>query len=264
MASKQSADTIVDGTANKVMTAAERTKLATLPGSVVAATDTVAGIVELATDAETLTGTDTTRAVTPANLAARIAALVNAAPGALDTLRELADAIGDDANYAATVTTALAAKESITNVDAKVAKWRHDLIAWLPPNTMSGGTWVQSTTVTGYGYNSLGSASGAYNYVYFATVTPGTWVVNILAYKASTAGIITYEYSTDGGSNWSTIVANQDMYNATVLGFLITSGNITISAAGRLDIRVRSTGTKNALSSGYYALTSQISVIRTA
>ncbi len=36
----------------------------------VAATDTVAGIVELATDAETLTGADTTRAVTPAGLAA--------------------------------------------------------------------------------------------------------------------------------------------------------------------------------------------------
>jgi hypothetical protein len=35
-----------------------------------AATDTVAGIVELATDAETQTGTDTTRAVTPAGAAA--------------------------------------------------------------------------------------------------------------------------------------------------------------------------------------------------
>ena len=37
---------------------------------VAAASDTVAGIVELATDAETITGTDTTRAVTPANLRA--------------------------------------------------------------------------------------------------------------------------------------------------------------------------------------------------
>lgn len=34
----------------------------------VAATDTIAGIVELATNAETLTGTDTVRAITPANL----------------------------------------------------------------------------------------------------------------------------------------------------------------------------------------------------
>lgn len=33
--------------------------------------------------------------------------LVSGAPGALDTLNELADAIGDDANFAATMTTAL-------------------------------------------------------------------------------------------------------------------------------------------------------------
>ena len=38
-----------------------------------AASDTATGVVELATDAETLTGTDTARAITPANLAARTA-----------------------------------------------------------------------------------------------------------------------------------------------------------------------------------------------
>ena len=35
-----------------------------------AATDTNSGVVELATDAETIAGTDTTRAITPANLRA--------------------------------------------------------------------------------------------------------------------------------------------------------------------------------------------------
>jgi hypothetical protein len=35
---------------------------------------------------------------------------VNAAPGTLDTLKELADALGDDADFAATMTTALAGK----------------------------------------------------------------------------------------------------------------------------------------------------------
>ena len=39
-----------------------------------------------------------------------VANLVDSAPGALDTLNELAAAIGDDANYAATVTTAIAAE----------------------------------------------------------------------------------------------------------------------------------------------------------
>ena len=39
-----------------------------------------------------------------------ITALINGAPGALDTLQELAKALGNDANFAATVTNALAGK----------------------------------------------------------------------------------------------------------------------------------------------------------
>lgn len=41
-----------------------------------------------------------------------IAALVNSSPGTLDTLHELADALGDDPNFATTMTTALAGKVS--------------------------------------------------------------------------------------------------------------------------------------------------------
>jgi hypothetical protein len=44
----------------------------------------------------------------------QIQAIVDAAPGALDTLNELAAALGDDANFAATVTTALAGKVAKT------------------------------------------------------------------------------------------------------------------------------------------------------
>ncbi len=77
------------------------------------ASATVKGIVELATTGETTTGTDTARAVTPAGVQAAIDALVASAPGALDTLNELAAAIGDDASYATTVTNALGAKAAI-------------------------------------------------------------------------------------------------------------------------------------------------------
>ena len=48
-------------------------------------------------------------------IVAKIDALVNAAPSALDTLNELAAALGDDANYAATMTSALATKEATAN-----------------------------------------------------------------------------------------------------------------------------------------------------
>lgn len=53
-------------------------------GSFDAATDTVAGIVELATEAETTAGTDTTRAVTPAGAAALVSAGI---PDASDTVK---------------------------------------------------------------------------------------------------------------------------------------------------------------------------------
>lgn len=60
-------------------------------------------------------GTNTTQVASTAFIAAAIAALINSAPGALDTLEELADALGDDANFAATVTTLLAAKAPLAS-----------------------------------------------------------------------------------------------------------------------------------------------------
>lgn len=82
------------------------------------ASDIRAGLVELATIAEAKAGKDTGRAVTPAGLAAAIAdaitTLVNGSPAAMDTLRELADALGNDANFAASMTNALAGKVDLT------------------------------------------------------------------------------------------------------------------------------------------------------
>lgn len=56
------------------------------------------------------TGTNTTQLATTAFVQAAISALIDAAPAALDTLNELAAALGDDPNFAATVTSALASK----------------------------------------------------------------------------------------------------------------------------------------------------------
>lgn len=76
------------------------------------ASETVKGIVELASLAEVATGTDATRAVTAAGvrqerLAVRAEILGAGVPATLDTLDEIAAAVGDDANFATTITTAL-------------------------------------------------------------------------------------------------------------------------------------------------------------
>jgi len=57
-----------------------------------------------------MAGTNTTQVATTAFVAAAMAALIDAAPGALDTLNELAAALGDDPNFATTITNGLAAK----------------------------------------------------------------------------------------------------------------------------------------------------------
>lgn len=57
---------------------------------------------------------NTTQVATTAFVQQVIANVINGAPGALDTLRELADAMGDDPNFAATVTNALAGKAALS------------------------------------------------------------------------------------------------------------------------------------------------------
>ena len=61
-------------------------------------------------------GTNNGRAANTRFVAAALAALVASAPSTLDTLNELAAALGDDANFAATVTTQLGLKADATDV----------------------------------------------------------------------------------------------------------------------------------------------------
>lgn len=52
---------------------------------------------------------------TNSEITAAVAAVVDMAPAALDTLNELAAALGDDANYASTITTALTGKADVVH-----------------------------------------------------------------------------------------------------------------------------------------------------
>lgn len=60
-------------------------------------------------------GTNTTQIATTAFVQSAVSALINGAPGALDTLDELAAALGDDSNFASTVTNALALKAPLAS-----------------------------------------------------------------------------------------------------------------------------------------------------
>lgn len=58
-------------------------------------------------------GTNTTQIATTQYVRTEVANIINSAPGALDTLDELAAALGDDANFASTVTTSIGLKAPI-------------------------------------------------------------------------------------------------------------------------------------------------------
>lgn len=66
-------------------------------------------------------GTNTNQLATTSFVAVAIAALVNSAPDTLDTLQELATALGNDPNFATTITNALSAKAAKTGDTITVA-----------------------------------------------------------------------------------------------------------------------------------------------
>lgn len=82
------------------------------------ASETVAGVIEIATLAEVATGTDATRAVTAQGVkqaadAVKASILGAGVPAALDTLDEIAAALADNENYAASIVTALGGKQPL-------------------------------------------------------------------------------------------------------------------------------------------------------
>ena len=85
--------------------------------------------------------------------------LINGAPGALDTLNELANALGDDSDYAATITTALATKATITYVDSVVGGASVELSDTAPVTSSAGDLWFDSTDGSLNVYYDDGSSS---------------------------------------------------------------------------------------------------------
>ena len=61
--------------------------------------------------------------VTQSDIDTAIAALIDSAPGTLDTLNELAAALGDDANFSTTITNSIATKLAISDFNSTADTW---------------------------------------------------------------------------------------------------------------------------------------------
>jgi microcystin-dependent protein len=120
------------------------------------ASDTVKGKVELATDAETITGTDTVRAVTPAGLAAAVGTLVPDASTTVKGKVELATTTeattGTDTVRAVTPAGLKAATDALLQLIYPVGGYYISDSVSTNPNTLLGfGTWsaVQARVLIG-------------------------------------------------------------------------------------------------------------------
>ena len=98
--------------------------------------------------------TNTTQVATTAYVQTEIADLIAAAPGALDTLDELAAALGDDANFATTVTNSLATKLPLAG------------------GTMTGAIAMGTNKITGLGTPTASTDAATKGYIDTASIAP--------------------------------------------------------------------------------------------
>src|SRR6056300_372334 len=103
------------------------------------------------------TGTNTTAPATTAFVQQEISALVDSSPEALNTLNELAAALGDDANFSTTVTNSIATKAPLAS-----PTFTGTLIASGITYPTSDGTNGQVLTTNGSGTLSFGDIPAGY------------------------------------------------------------------------------------------------------
>lgn len=164
-----------------------------------------------------------------------VANLVDSAPTTLDTLNELAAALGDDPNFATTITTLIGTKEPAITAGTTAQYWRGDK-TWQTLNTtaVAEGTNLYFTTDrarasfsagTNITIDADGVIAGTYSYtlpIASTTVLGGFKVGANLSINATT-GVLdaTYSYTLPKAS-------------ATVLGGIKVGANLTIDADGVL------------------------------
>jgi hypothetical protein len=165
-------------------------------------------------------GTNTLQISSTAFVQQEIATLIASAPGALNTLDELAAAMGDDANFAATMTTALAGKEPSIVADV-VTKFYSGTKTWRDL-----GTDVRAIVLTG-----LSVASGS------AVVAGDSILVGIgKLQKQCTDRLLLAGGTMTGAINEAPIVtlASAATINigAQVANTIIVTGTTTITSLG--------------------------------
>jgi hypothetical protein len=181
---------------------------------------------------------------TPSDIATAIANLVDSAPTTLDTLNELAAALGDDANFATTVTDALALKQPLdSDLTAIAALTSTGILKRTGTNTWSLITDNSSNWDTAYGWGNHASAgylttSAASSTYLTQTNAASTYLTQSSAsstYLTQSNAASTYLALTGGTLTGDLVLANKavDIQDASArVGRLIGSGGILYLQGG--------------------------------
>jgi hypothetical protein len=177
--------------------------------------------------------------VSPTQLSNEVAALVDSAPTALNTLNELAAALGDDANYASTVTTALATKATLSDITPTAVSDKD--------NTSTGyfdlpsGTTAQRPASPASGMSRFNTTTSAMEY-YNGT----RWVAVNLSYSASylvvaggASGGSAYGRtgnSAGGGGAGGLLSGSTTLFANTIYSVVVGAGGASVGAGSTSEI----------------------------
>ncbi|WP_175660584.1 hypothetical protein [Burkholderia ambifaria] len=135
----------------------------------------------------------------------QISALVGGAPEAMNTLKELADALNDDKDFAATTAAQIALKSDTTYVDSKDAATLAAAKAYTDAAPAAG---VQKSYVDTAAANTLASAKGYADTVVAGVLRPASVVSKGVVTGTSTQGALTA--SNGGGTAQTSILLSRD------------------------------------------------------
>jgi hypothetical protein len=158
----------VDGVTSAIQTQIDAKLATTTAASTYApiASPTLTGVPLAPTAAA---NTNTTQIATTAYVQTELTDLIGGAPGALDTLNELATALANDASYSTTITTALAGKLPLAG------------------GTMTGALAMGTNKITGLGTPTVSTDAATKGYIDTAVIAPGNLTGPITSVGAATS-----------------------------------------------------------------------------
>ena len=159
LAGSINADKVIDGTTNRAFLGTERTKLA---GIATGATVNSPDATLLARANHTGTQVSSTISDFTAAVQALIATTVGAAPAALDTLVELAAALGNDANFATTITNSIGLKANTSSLAAVATAGTYASLTGKPTFNATVGDNVATTYVVTHSLGTRNVAATLY------------------------------------------------------------------------------------------------------